>query len=553
MQQLKTNIGPSKYINLILILMLQLVLCIYFGNEKYGFHEDEIATYALSNSPDGIWPTWGINQWKSGTEYKNSFLINENSKFSYTMVYGNQERDVHPPLYYIIIHSISSFVPGVFSKWIGLIPNIIFALLTAILVWLISIDLIKNDNVALATTGFYAFSVGTLSTVSFIRMYAMLTFFCTLLVLIHIHLANELLIHKQLRKKDYIALLLCTIIGILTQYYFMIFCFFLCGCFALGLFLIKKWKQLFLYVTTEFGALIISLIVFPRMFYHCFEGYRGKEALTNAAHSEQTVEVLRKVASIISNQVSNGYCWELCVIILCASFLLLINYFLLHCEIHFDKKEFSTLFKINLFLTKEATWVFPFKSFIYLSLIIIISGYIILVSRIAPYQTDRYYMCLYPLIYIVISHALFVIISHIFKNKTASSVLIILLLLICTMGHLQQSINYIYNDYQEREKLIEYNNLPVIILNGTYNWYPERWIYEYMNHPAVFRTDAYCDLSIIPQALNSYDLSTGFLLYSCRMNVNEDELFREIEKYIGISSHEQIVKVGDPVYFCTID
>ena len=78
-------------------------------------------------------------------------------------------------------------------------------------------------------------------------------------MLIHVNLACKLLCHKEILKKDYIFLLLCTTAGILTQYYFMIFCFFLCGCFAIGLFLLKKWRQLFIYIGAEFGAILISL------------------------------------------------------------------------------------------------------------------------------------------------------------------------------------------------------------------------------------------------------------------------------------------------------
>lgn len=554
MQQLKRLASMrSNYIFLIILLLLQFLLCLHFGNEKAGFHEDEIATYGLANSPDGIWPTWGINQWRSGEEYKNSFLVNQNTRFSYTMVYENQEKDVHPPLYYMIIHTISSFVPGVFSKWIGLIPNIAFSILTTIVVWNISMKLIQSNIVALATAGFYAFSVGTFSTVTFIRMYAMMAFFCSLLVLIHVNLACKLLCHKEILKKDYIFLLLCTTAGILTQYYFMIFCFFLCGCFAIGLFLLKKWRQLFIYIGAEFGAILISLLIFPKMLYHCFEGYRGKEALTNAAHSEQAIESLKKVTSIISKQVSNGWLWELGMLILGLLLLFLVNYFFLHIKVIFDSKDFRIFCNADIFLKRKITWIVSYKILIYLTFVLVIVGYLLLVSRIAPFQTDRYYMCLYPLIYIVIAHVFFFLIQHIFKHKAAVWILAAFLLVICLAGHLQQNINYIYKNYEQRKELYKYTELPVIILNGTYNSYSGRWIYEYINNSAVFKTGGYCDLSTISDALNNYDLSNGFLIYSCRMGMNENELFDEINKYVHIDSHEQIVWEEDPVYLCNIN
>ena len=329
MQQLKRLASmQSNYVFLIILLLLQFLLCLHFGNEKAGSHVDEVATYELSNSPDGIWPTWGINQWRSGEEYKNSFLINQNTRFSYTMVYENQEKDVHPPLYYMIIHTISSFVPGIFSKWIGLIPNIVFSILTTIVVWNISTKLIQNNIVALATAGFYAFSVGTFSTVTFIRMYAMMALFCSLLVLIHVNHACKLLYHKEILKKRLFtptAMHNCRHINAILFYDFLLL--FLCGCFAIGLFLLKKWRQLFIYIGAEFGAILISLLIFPKMLYHCFEGYRGKEASANAAHSEQAIESLKKVVSIISKQVGSGWLWELGILILGVLLLFLVNYF----------------------------------------------------------------------------------------------------------------------------------------------------------------------------------------------------------------------------------
>ena len=553
MQQLKRLASmQSNYVFLIILLLLQFLLCLHFGNEKAGFHVDEVATYELSNSPDGIWPTWGINQWRSGEEYKNSFLINQNTRFSYTMVYENQEKDVHPPLYYMIIHTISSFVPGIFSKWIGLIPNIVFSILTTIVVWNISTKLIQNNIVALATAGFYAFSVGTFSTVTFIRMYAMMALFCSLLVLIHVNLACKLLYHKEILKKDYLLLLLCTTAGILTQYYFMIFCFFLCGCFAIGLFLLKKWRQLFIYIGAEFGAILISLLIFPKMLYHCFEGYRGKEALANAAHSEQAIESLKKVVSIISKQVGNGWLWELGILILGVLLLFLVNYFFLHIKVSFDSKDFRIFCNADIFLKRKITYIVPYKIFIYLTFVLVITGYLLLVSRIAPFQTDRYYMCLYPLIYIVLAHVFFFLIQHVFKSISAAYILSIFLLLICTAGHLQQEVNYIYKNYKQRVTLHEYADLPVIVINGTYNEYANYWIYEYMEHPAVFRTEGYFELSKLSKYLNNHNLSGSFLIYACGLNMNEDELFNEIAKYINVDSHEQIVWAGDPVYLCNI-
>ena len=41
--------------------------------------------------------------------------------------------DVHPPLFYIVLHTICSCFSGSFSKWFGIIPNIFYYGITTIL------------------------------------------------------------------------------------------------------------------------------------------------------------------------------------------------------------------------------------------------------------------------------------------------------------------------------------------------------------------------------------------------------------------------------------
>ena len=98
---------------LIVILLLQTFFMVYFGMKKEGFHDDEMATYTLSNYKDGfiIRSKNLITQWVDGDVLFDVLTVSEEESFSYKAVYENQERDVHPPLYYYIIHTISSLLP----------------------------------------------------------------------------------------------------------------------------------------------------------------------------------------------------------------------------------------------------------------------------------------------------------------------------------------------------------------------------------------------------------------------------------------------------------
>ena len=105
-----------------LIMMLQLVVASYFCIQKQGFHYDEYYSYYSSNVTYGLAPT--NREWKNVDEIRSEFMVREGEGFRYGLVKTMQSFDVHPPLYYMILHIICSLFPGVFSKWFGLGLNL---------------------------------------------------------------------------------------------------------------------------------------------------------------------------------------------------------------------------------------------------------------------------------------------------------------------------------------------------------------------------------------------------------------------------------------------
>ena len=96
--KIKKQISRSVLI-LACVLCLQAIFLVYSGSRKAGFHEDEIATYTLSNYADGfISRTEGLfNNWVDGDVLFDTLTVSSEEAFRYDMVYANQERDVHPP------------------------------------------------------------------------------------------------------------------------------------------------------------------------------------------------------------------------------------------------------------------------------------------------------------------------------------------------------------------------------------------------------------------------------------------------------------------------
>lgn len=115
-----------------------LYVCLFFLmivviDTKENYHGDEIFTYGLSNHNNGI----TMKPQRAPYSYApaiNAYLeymtVEKGEEFQFSNVWANQAQDVHPPLYYSIIHFLSSLYSGKFTKWIAGGVNILFMLLT---------------------------------------------------------------------------------------------------------------------------------------------------------------------------------------------------------------------------------------------------------------------------------------------------------------------------------------------------------------------------------------------------------------------------------------
>ena len=154
------------------------VVMFFYIDKKQGFHEDEIfsytasngkysnilLTYAESDNVDTIIKSSSIIKslkniiyykiinpgeydekykelqeerqssiWRTGEEATETMQIDSVSEiFDYFTVYWNTARDVHPPLFYFLVHFISCLFYNHFSKYIIFIINLAFFWATCI-------------------------------------------------------------------------------------------------------------------------------------------------------------------------------------------------------------------------------------------------------------------------------------------------------------------------------------------------------------------------------------------------------------------------------------
>lgn len=98
------------YLILGMLLLVQLIAIFYFGSKKAGFHYDEYYSYYSSNVSIGLVPT--DREWKPGSEIVDEFRVLPGQRFQYGTVTRMQTYDVHPPFYYLLLHTVCSLFPG---------------------------------------------------------------------------------------------------------------------------------------------------------------------------------------------------------------------------------------------------------------------------------------------------------------------------------------------------------------------------------------------------------------------------------------------------------
>lgn len=295
------------YLILGMLLLVQLIAIFYFGSKKAGFHYDEYYSYYSSNVSIGLVPT--DREWKPGSEIADEFRVLPGQRFQYGTVTRMQTYDVHPPFYYLLLHTVCSLFPGRFSKWSGIGLNIVLFVLSWSVLAKLTRRIVTGALRSAAAPGgkaqtcvtaadvperitrvmifgvclLYGFNPAVYSGVMLVRMYMLLALWILLVTWLHVKSLQE-------RKRGfsfYLPLMAVVYLGFLTHYYFAVYLFFLTAAMELYLLLERaeqkswgqKWKDCLIYATAVIGAMLLAVVSYPACLSHIFRGYRGTEAM----------------------------------------------------------------------------------------------------------------------------------------------------------------------------------------------------------------------------------------------------------------------------------
>ena len=213
--------------------------------------------------------------------------MDDGNRFNYKMVWENQAKDVHPPLYYCLVHTVCSLFPGVFSRWFAGIINVIFGLLSLYVLRKLAFNLTQSEEFKLIASIGFILSACILSEMTMLRMY-IVALFCVSFV-------TNLLVEqmdKGANAKFYCELFSVTLLGALTHYYFLIYLAFLSATYCIYLLHMKRIREMLTYVVIMACDAACALLLFPQMLNHMFAGYRGKQVLDNLMQASDFKERL---------------------------------------------------------------------------------------------------------------------------------------------------------------------------------------------------------------------------------------------------------------------
>ena len=487
------------FIGMTLLLCLQSMVLFYYGSRKAGYHEDELYSYYSSNKTAGLFVN--DREWTTGESFRNELVVLPGEQFRYGVVKQMQSWDVHPPFYYYLLHTVCSLTPGIFSKWQGISVNLLGFVISFILlayaayltaVYPISLQPELSDSqkqpywkrgyvLAGTVCGMWGFGAAVISGVMFIRMYQWLTVFVLLCLCLHL----RALVRKKESRSFYLLLAVTVFLGFLTQYYYIIFHFFLGAGFCLYLLKEKKWKSLIAYVGTCAVAFGAALVYYPSALSHIFRGYRGTEAVGEFANASNTLERLQFFVGLFDQYMMGGslalWLLLLCLLAVTRRFWRKRAYGTAARQAPGDAKTVSQVRKA------ERVCTLPVMLLLFTA-----AGYFFTVAKTALLlgeTSNRYELPIYGILVLLLVYSLYMAQKEIVQGNAETAERIAAVLVVVLMAALNLTGNKVFFLYPEEakvQKFIQQNETtPVIVLyneaSETHIWWLLDELSEYEN------------------------------------------------------------------------
>lgn len=520
-QKNKFFVRIIEYLPEILVLLICAILLFVNISAKQGYHMDELLSFELANAEFNPWivPTQpqgrlakfvenelrgesmgetldnladtvkdvlenrGASKllsyeadvyeepvWIERQTFEDYITVGDEDGFSYLSVYFNVKDDNHPPLHFMALHTISSLFPGAVTPLMGCVINLACVLGIMVLLMKLGRWLMKLLNrgewgrfAGLMAAGLYGLSVGAVSTTLLIRMYAMVSLWCVAELALHVRkLYGEKLGSGDFTKGNKL-LVLVTVLGFWTQYFFLFYCLILAAVTSMILWRQKRVKELVCYIRSMVFSAVLGVAVFPFSISDVFLSGRGVEALENlsagfAGYGSRIYAFLKILF------VQTGV-W---IVILPVLGVIGLVWSVKRCLQ--KKRPEQTMM--------DATDA-PVPCGLWYLLWIPVAGYFLLAARMSPYLVDRYIMPLFPLMtlgaVVLFGNGIGILGGRKGREQLAKGTAAVLAL-VMTAGQLVQVMihdnDYLYRGYEAQETLAaNYEEYPCICVYEGVGYY----------------------------------------------------------------------------------
>lgn len=425
-----------------LIILLQIAIVLSFAAKKEGYFIDEVLTFSLANREVTGYFDTPAHSWTDMDWYLRNMAAQNWATFRFDIAYMNQVQDVSPPLFYMLIHGVCSFFPNQVSHWMGIGLNLIFYVGSTILLYSLGAKIFKDKKVGLLIAFLFGITYGAVNSAIFIRMYMQATFMLLAHVSIYVHYLDQ----EQIKKRGYVLLAVTAVLGCLTQYYFLIGAAFLGMWYVIKFLCKKRYLDLIKYFVAVGVSAVSAYLIFPAMLRHILKSGRGAAAFEALGENSSYFDHLKEMFRILNTQIFSGKFWWMIL----------------------------ALVIIVVIICLKEKRVLKFEGHEWVPVAIACFGYFFAVTKVAPYQTDRYIMPTYPLAYFLLIGAAYTLLGKLLDKKKSIVLCLIIFGTLSVSQLLGAKFHYLYEGYNERNVAQEHKDENCVVLSDDHGY----WYYD---------------------------------------------------------------------------
>lgn len=294
----------KKYGSLISFVFLLVINLFWVGSyiqQKQGLHVDDLFSYGHASSSEGAYLSADVdsyfidkktdlhNRWLDGKVFHDYLTVQDSERFHYGHIHKNLQVVEHPPLFYYLLHTVSSLTPDKFSPWQAGSINLVAFMLTLLVFYRFAKLFFKDNCLAMAPVFLWGFSAAGMATVIFFRMYALQTLFAVCLL----YEVSKMMVENKADGRRLFLIFLYAALGNLTQFSSLVLAFVVAVVSDIVLLYRKNFKLMLKFSIIMLFSAAALFVIYPEALNIFFYSMRGTES------AQKISDILGRLSSLL--------------------------------------------------------------------------------------------------------------------------------------------------------------------------------------------------------------------------------------------------------------